>query len=429
MKDIHEYSKRLDQALARVMKSKVIKDEDKRLMQSFSTVLRAQGISTGRVAKYVCHLKTIAEMLPALTLSERGLSGATRDEMVELGIRINESAKYRPHTKSDFTTVLKRFYQWLKAPPDEYNGWRKKHRYPPEVEDLNCGIKASQRFLPSDLLTENEVNSMIQAAEWIMVKGAVALLDEIGPRPGEFLNMKVKDIIFSEDRVICRLAHDGGGKTGERMILTIKSVSLLTAWLNAHPFRDELEAPLWIGFSSTNRYEQWSYRAFKNMLRELGRKAGMKKRVMPYLFRHTAATRDARLGFTEAQLCMKYGWVLGSKMPRVYLHMANTDLYEKIEEAYGGKLAKPPEPQTLTCSRCKRANHLSQRLCGWCGSPLHEEDIARQSVELEEIALNDNSKIQELEDQLAEIQKKLTFLLRQTPEHARTTSLAREASS
>lgn len=113
--------------------------------------------------------------------------------------------------------------------------------------------------------------------------------------------------MFTEDRVICRLAHNGGGKTGETLILMIKSILQVTAWLNAHPFRNDPEAPLWIGFSSTNRYEQWFYRAFKNMLRDLGRKAGMKKHVMPYLFRHTAATRDARLGSTEAQLCMKYG--------------------------------------------------------------------------------------------------------------------------
>jgi hypothetical protein len=132
---------------------------------------------------------------------------------------------------------------------------------------------------------------------------------------------------------------------------------------------------------------------------------------MPYLFRHSAATRDARLGFTEAQLCMKYGWVLGSKMPRVYLHLANTDLYEKIAETYGGKPSRKPEPQTLTCARCKRANHHSQRLCGWCGSPLHEEDIARKSIELEEIRQKDNSKVEELENQLTEMQNRLNLLM------------------
>ncbi len=178
-------------------------------------------------------------------------------------------------------------------------------------------------------------SSMLLSGSWS--RAPLHSLMRIGPRPGEFLNMKVKDILFQEERVICRLAHNGGGKTGERLILIIKSVPLVSAWLNAHPFKDDLEAPLWIGFSSTNRYEQWSYRAFKNMLEELGKKAGIKKHIMPYLFRHSAATRDARLGFTESQLCMKYGWVLGSKMPRIYLHLANTDLYEKIEETVRGQ--------------------------------------------------------------------------------------------
>jgi integrase len=412
MTDIHQYSKRLEQALKRIRESSKIAEQDKKLIERFSMVLRTQRLSLGRVAKYVNHLKIVSEMLPNLTHSDRGLNLATKEDIEQLSIHINELDSYRPHTKSDYTTVLKRFYQWLKAPPEEYNHWRRKHRYPPEVDDLNSGMKMNQRFLPSDLLGEDEVNSMIQVAQWIMVKGGVAFVDEIGPRPGEFLNMKVKDIMFQDDdRVVCRLAHNGGGKTGERLILIIKSVPLVTAWLNAHPFKDDPEAPLWIGFSSTNRYEQWSYRAFKNMLEELARKAGIKKHVMPYLFRHSAATRDARLGFTEAQLCMKYGWVLGSKMPRVYLHLANTDLYEKIAETYGGKPSRKPEPQTLTCARCKRANHHSQRLCGWCGSPLHEEDIARKSIELEEIRQKDNSKVEELENQLTEMQNRLNLLM------------------
>jgi hypothetical protein len=59
----------------------------------------------------------------------------------------------------------------------------------------------------------------------------------------------------------------------------------------------------------------------------------------------------------------------------------------------------------------QEGNHPSQRLCGWCGSPLHEEEIARQSIELEESAQRENSKIQELVEQLTRMQEKLTALL------------------
>src|SRR5712692_3167405 len=117
MKDVHEFSKRLEQVLTRVMNSKVIGAQDKQLIERFSNVLRAQRLSTGRVAKYVNHLKIIAETLPELTHVERGLGGATKEDIEQLSIQINESEKYMPHTKSDYVTVLKRFYQWLKVRP------------------------------------------------------------------------------------------------------------------------------------------------------------------------------------------------------------------------------------------------------------------------------------------------------------------------
>ncbi|MCL5068230.1 MAG: site-specific integrase [Thaumarchaeota archaeon] len=236
---------------------------------------------------------------------------------------------------------------------------------------------------------------------------AISLDDEVGARPGEFLGMKIKDIIFDEGkRVVCRLGHQGG-KTGERLILIIKSVSFVSRWLDAHPLKDNPDAPLWIGFSNTNKYEPWSYNAFRKMLSELAEKAKIRKKISPYLFRHSAATRDARLGFTEAQLCMKYGWTLGSKMPRVYLHMANTDLYSKILQTYGGEEMEKPKPQTLKCLRCHAQNHTSQRFCGNCGEPLNPLDISKMSIQLEEQKLQTKSEISELKETVTALEQRI----------------------
>jgi hypothetical protein len=70
MKDVHEYSKRLEQALTRVADSSLIGAQDKQLIERFGVLLRAQRLSPGRVEKYVKHLKVIAEMLPRLIASE-----------------------------------------------------------------------------------------------------------------------------------------------------------------------------------------------------------------------------------------------------------------------------------------------------------------------------------------------------------------------
>ena len=406
MTDIHDYQKKLKQALDRVARSTKLPPADKELLLKFSWVLQTQRVSNGRVAKYVNHLSVISETLPQLTRSGRGLGEASKEDIEGLSVWIY-SSKYRPNTQHDIITVVKRFYQWLRATPEEYQRWRRKHIYPAEVDDLNSNLKLNQRFLPSDLFTDSEINAMVQSTEWLMVKASLAFDDEVGPRPGEKLNMKVKDIIVEGDNVICRLGHNGGGKTGERLILLIKSVPLLMQWLTSHPFRNDSDAPLWIGFSSTNRYQQWSYRAYRDMLVEIGRKAGIRKKITPYLFRHSAATRDARLGFTEAQLCMKYGWTLGSKMPRVYLHLANTDLYSKIMQVYGGQEAKKAEPQMLKCARCSQDNHRSASFCMKCGFTLDPEQVAQKSVELEDQRLQTRTEISELKDTVTALEQRL----------------------
>lgn len=163
------------------------------------------------------------------------------------------------------------------------------------------------------------------------------------------------------------------------------------------------------------QYETWRderiYAAYLKYLREAAARAGIRKKVVPYTFRHSAATRDAKLGFNEVMLCKKYGWTIGSKMPQIYLHLSSSDLFAQIAQTYGGEAAEKPRPQTLNCFRCGRGNHPSQKLCGWCGSPLHDEDIAKQSIELEEIKHKDNMKVEELESQIGDLQKKLNLLM------------------
>jgi hypothetical protein len=115
--DIHDYQKRLQHALDLVRNAGDISDQDKKLIEEFSTTLGAQRLNTGRVAKYVFHLKKSSETLNQLNRSDRGLSNATKEDISTFNIWLGESSVYTPHTKRDYVTTLKRFFQWLKAPP------------------------------------------------------------------------------------------------------------------------------------------------------------------------------------------------------------------------------------------------------------------------------------------------------------------------
>ena len=407
--DVHFYQKRLESALRRVENSLTITAEDKQTIERFCKVLRIQNISTGRVARYVNNLKVAAEKIVILSKSDRGLTNASKDDVAELSIWLSES-EYTPQTRCAYATVLKRFFQWLRALPEEYSKWRKRHIYPAEVEDLSTGVKLSERFLPSDLPTEEEAKKLVDCGSNQMRKASFALEDEIGARPGELLTLRKCDVLFDGDDVMVRLGHRGG-KTGERVLYIVKSVSLLSQWLNVHPLRGDMDAPLWLSQSNSNRLCNWSYNAYAKALEETATSVGIRKKIIPYLLRHTAASREARLGWTEVELCQKYGWKLGSRMPRVYIHIAGSDLKRKIQQTYGGKEIVKPRPQTVTCQRCKETNHPSQRFCGRCGLVLDEQELARQSIQLEHQKHLENARVEELERQLEEVQNRLNQTL------------------
>jgi uncharacterized membrane protein YccC len=64
--------------------SEKISAQVRQLIEKFSTVLRIQRLNTGKVAKYVWHLKTTAERLKELNRSDGGLSNATKDDLEDV---------------------------------------------------------------------------------------------------------------------------------------------------------------------------------------------------------------------------------------------------------------------------------------------------------------------------------------------------------
>jgi hypothetical protein len=226
--DIHGCVERVERYLALIAQSK-IPDEDKRALTEFAEVLRAQGLHIGRVMKYHYHLRVCAEQMAELSAGA-SLRSADAREITKLSAWINGSPRFKPETRKDFNFVLKRFFQWLRAPPEEYPRWRRKHIYPLEVEDLSTVLKKNETKLPSDLLNEEDVNRIISASNHPMLAAFVSFLDEVGAREGEELSMTIGSVVFNGTDVMCKLR----GKTGERQIYLVKSVSMLSRWLDLH---------------------------------------------------------------------------------------------------------------------------------------------------------------------------------------------------
>lgn len=97
------------------------------------------------------------------------------------------------------------------------------------------------------------------------------------------------------------------------------------------------------------------------------KRAGIKKRVHLHLFRHTRAIR--LLARVPELIGAKYlGWVPGSNMVRVYVHLASEDVDEAILRMHGIKTNNNSKDlEVKQCPRCLMVNPATSRFCSRCG--------------------------------------------------------------
>jgi len=187
-RDIHNYRHRLENTIKNLRKSR-INEEDRKLILDLMPHLKAEGLSDGRISKYVFHLLSMARIVYELDFKFQEVDKKNIEEFVA---RI-ESSDYTENTKHDYKVILKRFDQWLRGSD------RDEHEYPSEVKWIKTTIKRSKRRLPEDLLTQEEVLKMVEKATNQRDKAFISTLYDLGGRIGEVLSLRIKDVEFEKD--------------------------------------------------------------------------------------------------------------------------------------------------------------------------------------------------------------------------------------
>ena len=221
--DIYNYEKRLEGVLNRVKNSTIVKENKTKILEFYQECL-AQGLSRARVIKYLDTLERTARLL------KKPFKRASKNDIAEL-IRWVESQNYSEWTKHDYKVIFKIFYRWL----------RKTEGYPEEVRWIKTGTKKNNT-LPEELLTEEEVKRMTEVASNPRDKALILVLYESGCRIGEILSLKIRNVQF-DGYGAQLIVH---GKTGMRRVRIVASAPKLAIWLDNHPLKENLDAPLWV---------------------------------------------------------------------------------------------------------------------------------------------------------------------------------------
>jgi site-specific recombinase XerD len=348
--------KRPSHKKSKKQKKKEYKKANSELMQKFFEDCYANGLSESRVRKYRATLRNLSAIIG------KPFTEATKEDLKRAVARI-EKSNYSEWTKHDYKVSIKKFWKWLKQTEDFY---------PEEVRWIKTTIRRVKEKFPEELLTPEEVKKMIESADNIRDKSLISVLYESGCRVGELLAMRMKDVSFEGPACSIRLT----GKTGTRRVLLVTSTPYLANWISHSPLRKDPNAFVWISIGTKNHCKRLKYESVRYLLKGAAEKAGINKKVNPHNFRHSRATFLANK-LTEAQMCAYLGWVQGSDMPRVYVHLSGRDVDNAILEMHG--LKKPDESEKQKemsikrCEICGQVNEFEAKICRRCARPLDIE--------------------------------------------------------
>ncbi len=396
--DIHNYPlkyKRAKEAVERASISPI----NKSLIKQFEQTCTLEGLSIPRRLKLMGSLIIIAR-----DYLKKDFRKATKQDIKDVVLTIDNSEKYSAWTKQSYRAILKKFYKWLEYGDDYIH----KPGYPEIINWINTNLKYKDkpRINAADILTEEEIMKMIGAAEYPRDKAFIAMLYELGARIGELGNLNIRHV--SRDRYSYLI--DLTGKTGRRTPRIVISDPYLTEWLNGHPLKNQPDSPLWILSGNRDRNKKMLYAALRALVLRLKKKAGLKKRLYPHLFRHSRVTHLLlNKQINEAQAKVYFGWTPSSKMLSEYSHLVSSDVNDTILEIHGIKTAERKESklQPKQCPKCQEINTNDGLFCRRCGSILDMKTALAIDQEREK---QDEKMTQLIEELLKSKEGKQAFL-------------------
>jgi len=323
--DIHRSKNRTERAKINLLKK--FSENNAKTTCKFLDRLRLENKSYGRIANYADCIGRILEIY-----DEKNISEWTREDIEFIHKTIADS-NYENSVKKDTLTALKRICHY--ALHEDIADKAKGKEYDELVAWITPGSFKDryQKIQPKDLLTDEEMLQLIQAAKRMggkYVKRNIALifvLLEGAFRPGELLDIRISGIEFEKDFVRIHTT----GKTGPKSLTLVASFDPIKEWLAEHPYSDNPNAFL---FYHDNKDGLIPYHRLSELIKKAKEISGIKKRVWSYLFRHTALTTYSKKLGNVAKI---YGnWSRGSNMLAVYEHLANSDQEDGFCQVYVG---------------------------------------------------------------------------------------------
>lgn len=256
-------------------------------------------------------------------------------------------------------------------------------------EDIVLGQMDQSSVTEDQILTNADVDALLDSATNTRDAALVAFLTVTGQRISAMLSIRVGDVDFTQDTGTIFLNKDAvglKGADGPRPMLWARPY--IASWLNNHPKQKDDDAPLFCATQSGRRpkedggFVEWeagdalSPSQIRNRLRALADAADIDKdKIKPHNFRHTAITRMRDKGVADDRIRFMVGVADDSNILEHYDQAENERMLARLREDYGiedpaAKGTDVGKPTLDTCPQCQAPLREGARFCSACGTPM-----------------------------------------------------------
>ncbi len=249
--------------------------ENAKAVNQWIDYLRANGSNIKTILKDMYCFRVFSEYMPP----KLSYLKVDRDQIASAIAKV-EASDYSPKTKRNIKITVKAFYK---------HSLGEDYFYPRQVAWIKSVTNGSKKMLPEDILSEDEVLRMIEAAGNFRDKAIIAVLYDSGIRIGELLGLRKKDINLNEEPAHIIV----NGKTGMRKVPILFSPPYLSRYLELVK-KKKSDDYLWTAIGTlANHNKRVDGVAIRKVLKLAGERAGIEKRIYPHFFRHSRATHYA----------------------------------------------------------------------------------------------------------------------------------------
>ena len=204
-----------------------------------------------------------------------------------------------PNTQRNYHSAIKKFYNICLNQPDKF-------RYIPYCQ--------KSEKLPIVLSVE-EVQRMFSVCENKKHKAILALLYSCGLRVSELINLKWEHI--DRSREVINILQ-GKGKKDRQVMLDESLIPILESYYW------EYKSKVFV-FNGGKTEPQYTQQSVLQVIKQLARKAGIKKNFWTHLMRHNCFTHMVETG-TDINLIKEIAGHSNVKTTNIYLHLSHSHI-------------------------------------------------------------------------------------------------------